>query len=269
MTRTLWHNGTFFDPAIALFTAEDRIRLGHGVFDSMLAQNNEIFFHDDHLDRLLHDINVMALSIDFTTHDLKSAAQDLLKSYDTSGRFILRTLVTANAGPFGFYNTENAPYPASVTLSICPAPPLSAKAVSLFVSSIHRNETSPLSRIKSINYGDSFLGVTQARQKGYDDALFMNTQSRVCCGTTSNIMAVIKSKLTTPPLTDGVLNGITRKILLDKYDGAEKSLSVEELKMAECVFLTNSVRHITPISQIDDHFWPNKSLEICKDFSVM
>lgn len=120
------------------------------------------------------------------------------------------------------------------------------------LSSIRRNETSPFTFHKTLNYGDNILEKRAAVNAGIDEKIFLNTKGQICEGTVSNIFFVKEKKLYTPTLSCGLLPGILRAYILETYDVEETVLYPEDLvKFDEC-FLTNSLMGIMPLFQIEN-----------------
>jgi branched-chain amino acid aminotransferase len=107
------------------------------------------------------------------------------------------------------------------------------------------------------NYINSVVAKLEAVHRGFDEALMLNADGEVAEGTGENIFMVKKGVLYTPPLSAGILEGITRDcvsiIAKNKgYDIVEKSMTRSELYLADEVFMTGTAAEITPISYIDD-----------------
>jgi branched-subunit amino acid aminotransferase/4-amino-4-deoxychorismate lyase len=111
----------------------------------------------------------------------------------------------------------------------------------IIANDVRRNEGSPLSRIKSLNYADNVLAMREAMQHKADDAIMLNNKGMVCCAATANIFIVLDGQWMTPPLTDGVLDGIMRAEMIRERAAQEISISVDDLKRAEEIYLTSSL----------------------------
>ncbi len=86
---------------------------------------------------------------------------------------------------------------------------------SLMVASVRRNETSPLSRMKSLAYTDGVIARLEAQRAGAEDALLLNTRGNVACATSSNLFLVRSDRTVVTPLpSDGALPGIARRLSL-------------------------------------------------------
>ena len=245
-----WQAPRWFDEGALPFDIADRgLLLGDGVFDTSLVLAGRMVWRDAHVGRLLAACAQLGFPLD--------PARIGIAIDETLGRMgdgSLRLTVTRGPGPRGL-----APAPGSRPTILATTAPMRAAtlfaSLRLSVSAIRRNETSPLSRLKSLNYGDGVLAATEARTAGYDDALFFNTRGQVVCTASANLFALIGSRLVTPPLGDGILAGVVREILLHSVDriglsAQESSLSLTDLAKADAVFSTNSLRLLAPVEAI-------------------
>jgi branched-subunit amino acid aminotransferase/4-amino-4-deoxychorismate lyase len=124
------------------------------------------------------------------------------------------------------------------------------------ISEIRQNLSSPVPRIKSLNFLNNILVGVEAREKGYDEAILLNTEGLVCEGTVSNIFLVKHGTLITPDRESGILPGITREAIIELAlrEGIrveERKVSPSELKEADECFMTNTLMEVMPISEID------------------
>jgi len=104
-----------------------------------------------------------------------------------------------------------------------------------------------LENCKRLDYTRSYAARRQAEKSGADDAIIINTHGNIACGATSNIFIEENGALITPPLSDGVLAGITRRKLIEERDIIEESISIERLKNADKIYLTNSFFGLRPV----------------------
>jgi branched-chain amino acid aminotransferase len=124
--------------------------------------------------------------------------------------------------------------------------------LSLDIATIRRNESSPTSRLKTLNYLDAVLATAAAAEAGFDETLFMNCSGRVACAAAGNLFAVRGGQIVTPPVADGVLPGIIRAFILTECGGLERSLEIADVVAADAVFVTNSLRLVAPVTRIGD-----------------
>ncbi|AWN75332.1 aminotransferase class IV [Legionella anisa] len=120
-----------------------------------------------------------------------------------------------------------------------------------------RDGTNPIYQVKSVNYLEAILARRQAIALGADDALFFNLRHVATETTCANLFLLKDKSLLTPPLTDGVLPGITRSrvLQLSKQQGiscTEVSITKAMLKGADGLFITNSLQGIRSVFSLDD-----------------
>lgn len=249
MADIVFYNGAFIPANEASIDPADRgFTLGDGVFDTMLAVDGKAVDSDEHFTRLLCHAAALKIPVGMTVGALKNAADHLI-SRSSGARTTVRTAVSRGPGARGLMPPDH-PQP-TILMRALPAPDLTGLPPPRLViaRTVRRNEHSPLSRIKSSNYGDNILALTEAKDKGADDAIMLNTAGRVACATAANIFALIDGALYTPPVADGAMPGIVREKLLPR--AREKSLTVDELMNAEAIYLTSSILGIRAARSVD------------------
>lgn len=267
----IYHNGEFIEEG-PIFSPRNRLRLGHGVFETALiiVSKNSSFstphLHT-HLERILHNANMVGINGISDIQVLEKAAEEIIEKNKCAPRhYALNIIISAGESERGLRTPEN-PQP-TITMMLSPAPQNFPDVHAIISQSVRRNEGSPLSQIKSCNYGDNILAMQEAEGKGANEAIMLNNAGHITCATSSNIFAVVNEELTTPPLADGVMNGITRSLLIEKYDAAERSLTPEDLQNAQGIYLTNSIRGVVPVITLNGVEIPAPSLHIPQYFHL-
>ncbi|MFI4963181.1 MAG: aminotransferase class IV, partial [Legionellales bacterium] len=120
-----------------------------------------------------------------------------------------------------------------------------------------REGANPVYQFKSVNYLEAILARRIALASGADDALFFNTQGHATETTCANLFILKNRELLTPPLSDGVLPGITRSRIRGfcdqgAYGFREQSITQSLLAEADAVFITNSLQGIRMVQSLDD-----------------
>ena len=116
---------------------------------------------------------------------------------------------------------------------------------------IRRNDHSPLSRIKALNYADHVLALREACAAGVTEAILLNTNNCVACATTANIFMLVDDAWWTPPLADGVIDGVVRAALLRAGSVRERTLHDSDLMAATGIVLSNSLRGAWALHSVD------------------
>src|SRR5262249_23784428 len=103
---------------------------------------------------------------------------------------------------------------------------------------------------------------------GGNEAILLNTRGHTACASIGNVFITLEGKLFTPPLEDGALDGIVRRLLIERRGAVEKSLTEEDLRNADGIYVTNSLRGVRPAVSLDGTPLPEPSLAIDKNFHL-
>ncbi len=106
-------------------------------------------------------------------------------------------------------------------------------------------------------YNNTAFAKTEALQGGFDEAIFLNRDGHVVEGSAENIFLVIGGKLVTPPVTDHILEGITRRSVIEiaqdeGIEVVERPIGRTELYRADEIFLTGTGAKVSPVTQVDN-----------------
>ena len=257
----LWINGVFQDGEVPVFTAKNRIRYGDGVFDTMLAIDGDLLLPEIHLERLIKHANILGISLppSLGLNDFKKTADALLfQNGLKTDKAAINTIVTRGDSARGLTISSDQKITMIMTASKVSEALEPIKAI--ISKTVRRNEGSPLSRIKSLNYGDHVLALKEAGEKDANETILMNNQGNITCATIGNIFVEKQGQLFTPPLSDGVLDGITRRCLIKEYDAQEQSLKPQDLKNCDGIYITNSIRGAVAVHSLDGIDMPHPSV---------
>lgn len=243
-----FHDQVIEEDKVAISINDRGFSLGDGVFDTQLAISGHLQDAELHFERLLNDATILNIPLEKTVSELMTISTMLLaRNSITSGRWVVRTQVTRGIALRGLAPSYDV-HP-TIVMRAMPAPPVDPTPSRIIIAqTTRRNEHSPLSKIKSLNYGDNLLALLEAKDLGVDDAILLNTEGHVTCATTSNIFIVEKGTWSTPPVSDGVLPGITRMKLIAEHKAREEHITVERLEAADEIYQCNSVIGIRPIT---------------------
>ncbi|NPA51640.1 MAG: aminotransferase class IV [Aquificae bacterium] len=133
--------------------------------------------------------------------------------------------------------------------------PPEKKEITLTIAPFKRHSSNPLVKVKSINYESNILAKRYAQEKGFDDAIFLNENNEITETTTANIFWVKGKYLYTPSIDCGLLDGITRKIILQEarkegFTVVEGRFFIKDLKNAHYIFTTNALHGIIKVKDI-------------------
>jgi branched-chain amino acid aminotransferase len=250
MSRT-WFNGSLVDGPLELDRGDRGLLLGDGLFETILTVNRTPLWGNMHFARL--ESAAKELGIGFDRDVLDDALSVLLDDAPRSHQ-VLRVTLTRGSAVRGLGANGGAP---SLLLTLDPFDPaLMFKPVALSSSVIRRNPHAVSCRLKTLSYIDNIAAAREAASHGAEDALLLNVDGHVACTTIANIFLLMKGKLVTPARDQGILTGVMRQALI--HSAARLGLSIEErpvklaeLKKADAVFLTNSLRFIRPVTALD------------------
>ena len=109
---------------------------------------------------------------------------------------------------------------------------------------------SPLVYHKTFNYGDCVLEKRAAAAAGINEKIFINTKGQISEGTVCNVFFVRKNMIYTPQLSCGLLPGILREYIMERFQVTETIIYPDELMYYEECFVTNSLMGVMPVRQL-------------------
>ena len=245
-----WFNGTFVAGTLPLDPHDRGFLLGDGVFETVAVINHKPLWLDEHVQRMAHA--AAELGIAFNAEGTFTGLTEVLKKSEAPCE-VLRITLSRGKAARGLAGDGTSPS-LLITLDEFAAKNF-FQPCRLKVSQVRRNEFAPSSRLKTLSYID---GIAAAREVAADadDALMLNTSGHVASATVGNIFALHGDELITPSLDQGILPGITRRILLDHakklgLKPIERAVPLEDLVRADAVFLCNSLRFIRPVTTLN------------------
>jgi branched-chain amino acid aminotransferase len=247
----VWFNGALTDGPLALDRSDRGLLLGDGLFETILVLNQKPLWGNMHFARL--ESGAQELGIPFDRDGLDDAVAEVLDEAPRSHQ-VLRVTLTRGSGVRGLGADGARP---SLLITLDPFDPaLMFQPVSLVTASVRRNPQSVSARLKTLSYVDNIAAAREAAAQGAEDALLLNTKGHAACSTIANLFLLKGGTLVTPARDQGILTGVMRQALV--HTAARLGLAVEErvvkpaeLKKADAVFLTNSLRFIRPVTALD------------------
>ena len=237
---------------------------GDGVYETIRSYGSRIFMRDQHLARLRRSAEAIGLSIPIPEQQWPALLHEAMgKNNVGQGRSDAYLRITISRGP-GDIGLDPAlcqtPTIVIMTKPLQPPPPEQYKTgVSLIVANTRRNLPSALSpQIKATNFLNNILAKREAIAAGVFDSILLNWKSQLTECTVSNIFFVQAGRLCTPALDCGLLDGITRDLLLGLARDAqipveEGHFGVASLRQADECFLTNTTMEVMPVTRVDSN----------------
>jgi len=232
---------------------------GDGIYETMRAYDGVIFKLGEHLQRLFRSASLIGLSIPLEIDSLKSSIFDTLISNKLRNAY-LRLTVSRGRGAVGL-DPDLCSEPTTVIMvQEFKEYPVAfyEKGLSLIIAATRRNLKEAIDpRIKSLNFLNNILAKIEAKKRGAYEAIMLNASGKLTEGTICNLFFHKDGILYTPSLDCGILDGITRGVVIDL--AKREDLKVKEGKFtrkdiysAEEVFITNTTTEVMPVSRVDD-----------------
>jgi branched-chain amino acid aminotransferase len=261
----IWQNGEFVawdDAKVHVLT--HGLHYGTGVFEGIRCYDTErgpaIFRNLDHLDRLERSAKLYYMELPYSAQQLRAATHELITRNDLRSCYI-RPIAFRGYGQMGL-NPLDSPIDVAIAAWEWGAylgEQGKVDGVRAKVSSWER--ISPRSLIPhakaSGQYLNSVLAKIESLKAGYDEAILLDEHGHVCEGSGENIYVVRDGVIITPPQTASILDGISRRSVLQiardlGYATLERDMARAELYSADEVFLTGTAAELVPVREIDD-----------------
>lgn len=254
-------NGEIVDSNNAKISVFDRgFLFGDSIYETMITFNGQIFRKDLHFNRLQNSAKLLGLKFNLP---LKTIQNYVTKSIRSSEHHDLkiRLIVTRGVGDVSL--DASSSLKNNVVVMTWPKPENPkwwyTNGVSVVIADIRR--TSPTSvdpNIKSGNYLNNVLAYQKASENKAFEAIMLNEQGLITEATTSNVWMIKDNVIITPPLAEGLLEGITRGRLIKLglkagFKIVEKAISPESFVQADECFLTSTSRFVVPIIKVDKY----------------
>jgi branched-chain amino acid aminotransferase len=235
---------------------------GDGVYETIRSYGHRIFMRDQHLARLFRSAEAIGLTIPIPMKDWPDLLHEAMQHNDVGNAqrdAYLRITISRGAGDIGL-DPALCPSPTIVVMAkplTAPAALVYEKGVTLIVASTRRNLPSALSpQIKATNFLNNILAKREAVAAGVFDSIFLNWEHHLTECTVSNLFFVTDGCLRTPAVECGLLDGITREIVIQlarelRIPIEEGRFTPEQLYQADECFLTNTSMEIMPVTSVD------------------
>jgi branched-chain amino acid aminotransferase len=263
--KKVWMNGKlvpFKDANVHVLT--HALHYSTAVFEGIRCYNtpkgSAIFRLKEHIDRLFNSAKLYSMKMDYSKKQISNA---IIKTVRTSGlkECYIRPIAYCGVGAVGL-----TPPLDNIDVSIaCWEWKIGETKAGKYsgakckISSWIRidSRSQPMKSKAAANYSNAALARVEALKQGYDEAIMLNYDGKIAEGSAENIFIVNDAQIITPPLTSGVLEGITRDsiIRIIKENGGhvdETDIEKEDLYAAEEVFMTGTAAEVKSVTRIDN-----------------
>ena len=253
------YNGTLLGSEEEVMSVQNRaFRYGDAIFDTLKYTNQKLLFWEEHYLRLMAGMRILRMEIpmSFTLEFLENEILNLLKYNNLEGG-AARIRITIFRKEGGLYTPQRNDVEYVIE----------AQRMSSYFYELDENpyevelfkdfwvQADLLSNVKHTNRLVNIVGGVFAKENDYQNCILLNNNKNVVGALNGNMFLVAGNTIKTPPLTDGCLNGVTRKILMkilnksSDFEVLESSISPFELQKADELFITNSISGIQPITK--------------------
>jgi branched-chain amino acid aminotransferase len=266
MPGAVYVNGRLSSEADAVIPVFDHGFLyGEGVYEVCRTYGGRIRLFARHMARLRTSAALIALPVPFDDPELEARVHatlehaQLLPSRAGTPDAYIRLLLTRGVGELS-YDPRLCPVPSLVIIArphALPAASVYTSGVAVSVVGVERNRRQALNpRIKSNNLLNNALAMQEALAHGAFEAVMRNHDGHLAECSQSNLFVVHGGRVITPPVSEGLLPGITRAFVLELCGSlgvpcAEEVLDDDDLAGADEAFLTSTTREIVPIVAVD------------------
>ena len=260
----IWMDGTLVDWDDAqVHVLTHALHYGSGVFEGIRCYATDdgpaVFRLTEHMERLERSARMMRMDMPYTVEQMVDATKELIAANKLPACYI-RPLVYRGYGVMGL---DPLPAPVSVTIAVWPwdsylGDDALKNGTDAGISSWRQrgNNACPPQIKATGSYMNSSFARMEANDHGYAEAILLNEAGMVCEGTGENIFVVRDEIIVTPPVSDGILEGITRDTIIALatdlgYDIIEASLTRSDLYIADEIFFTGSAAEVVPVRSVD------------------
>ena len=271
------YNGQLLSDTTTVSNSNRAFLYGDGIFETLKVVNNKVLFLEDHYFRLMASMRIVRMQIpaNFTLEFIEKEILDLVNELNISASARIRFTVFRNDGGFYLPSTRTISYLIQATF-------LENKQYEILQNDYEVDlykdffiSKQLLSTIKTTNKMINITGSIFADENGLQNCLLINNEKNVVEALNGNLLMIMNNKLITPPISEGCLNGIMRKQILEiarKTEGLEvieAPISPFDLQKADELFITNVISGIIPITKYrKKEYQSNVAQELLKKINV-
>lgn len=259
MTKQIYITGSLVPEEDAKVSVFDHgLLYGDGVFEGIRVYNGNVFHHRQHIDRLYESAHAIRLSIPLTPEAMMAAVVETVAANQIVDGYV-RLVVTRGAGSLGL-DIRKTSNPQVIiiadTITLYPKE-LYEKGLRIITASTIRNHPAALSsRVKSLNYLNNIMAKIEGTDADSIEALMLNHKGEVAECTGDNIFVVKDGILKTPPTDAGILEGVTRNVVIEIAEGEgievqQTAMTRHDIYVADECFLTGTAAEVIPVVALD------------------
>jgi aminodeoxychorismate lyase len=226
---------------------------GDGLFETIRVHAGRPFLWEWHMARFTDGAELLRIGLPQSIDSLFGNVRELTRR-DSGTESVVRISLSRGVGERGYGVTGDEQPTLLITKHPLPTTP--AKPLSLVSTSARVAVGDPLAKVKSANKLGSVLAKREATDQGADDGLILNSDGNVTETSSANLFWVENGTPRTPPVSDGVLPGITRRLVIGLASALgqavrEESVAPSRLQQAEAIFVTSAATGVVAVGQVD------------------
>ncbi|MHB9003104.1 MAG: branched-chain amino acid transaminase [Coriobacteriia bacterium] len=260
----IWMDGELVDwDKAQVHVLSHALHYGSGVFEGIrcyaTADGPAVFRLTDHMARFERSAKMLFMELGFSVDEMVEAVKNTIRENKLPACYI-RPLAFRGYGVMG---VDPLPAPVNVVIAVWPwesylGEDALVHGVEVGVSSWRQRgpNSIPPAIKSSASYMNAALARIEANRHGYAEAVMLNESGKVCEGTGENLFIIRDGVISTPPVADGILEGITRDsvmLIADNlgYPVLEESLVRTDLYTCDEMFMTGTAAEIVPVRAVD------------------
>lgn len=256
----IYLDGEIVDQSEAKVSVFDHgLLYGDGVFEGIRFYNGRVFHLVEHIERLFDSAKALLIEIPLSKQEVIELTCKTIRANELRDGYV-RLIVTRGPGSLGL-----SPYTCPTPSIICIASTIKLypeekyeHGLTLATCSTRRpthGSLSPL--VKSLNYLSNVMAKIECIAAGAEEGVMLNEQGMVAECTGDNIFVIKNGKISTPPVSAGSLDGITRRVVIELaaelgFELNEVNMTRYELYTADELFLTGTAAEVVPVAKYDE-----------------
>ncbi|MEM0369377.1 MAG: branched-chain amino acid transaminase [Pyrobaculum sp.] len=260
--KYVWLDGEILDwDRAKVHVLTHALHYGTSIFEGIrgyrAGDNVYVFRLREHIDRMFKSAKILGIKMPYTKEELQRAIIETIRANGFREDIYIR--------PLAFVSTPTVvldvrSLDVSVAIIVFPfgkyLPNGGIRATIVSWRRVHNTMLPVMAKIGGI-YVNSVLAMVEAKSRGFDEALLMDSSGYVVEGSGENIFIVRDGKLYTPPVHTSILEGITRDTIMKISSDigisvVEKPITREEVYTADEVFLVGTAAEVTPVVEVDN-----------------
>ena len=257
------YNGDYIDKSNFSFSIDNRaFKYGDAFFETIRCSFGNPLFWEEHYFRMAGSFFMMKMDVpdSFDMENFKIFIQTLLTKNHLSDQSA-RIRISFFRNGSGYYLPKNHSVDFLIESEAlknnyyC----LNKNGIKLGLYKDNTIMDNNLGRLKSTNRLLNVLAAIYSRENNYDECLLVNSQNNIVEAVSGNLFIIVNDLIITPPLEDGCIDGVLRKVLMNekKFNIQQKHISFSDLLNAQEIFITNVISGVQWVSQFKNNIYKN------------